>query len=97
MALLERSTIEADHGELVGRDPRTLTPADFAEADVELRPVFKSIRAKCLDCCAGDQSEVRKCVSVRCPLWPMRMGRFPKALRAALREDETQTNGESDV
>ena len=88
MGLLERSTIEIDRGELVGRDPRTLKPSDFAEAGVEIRPTMKAIRAKCLDCCAGDQSEVRKCVSVSCPLWAMRMGRFPAALRAALRDDE---------
>ena len=86
MGLLERSTIEADGGELVGRDPRKLTPADFAEAGVELQPLMKAVRAKCLDCCGGNVAEVRKCVSIRCALWPMRMGNFPRTLRAALRD-----------
>ncbi len=36
---------------------------------------MKSIRAKCLDCCAGQQAEVRRCHIKRCPLWRYRMGR----------------------
>ena len=35
------------------------------------------IRAKCLDCSAGQQSEVRRCTAVKCPLWPYRMGSNP--------------------
>lgn len=92
MALLEPSTVEADGGELVGRDPRHLTPADFAEAGVELMPTMKAVRAKCIDCSGGNAAEARKCTAVRCPLWPMRMGRFPAKLRAALRNDEEETD-----
>jgi hypothetical protein len=40
-------------------------------------PIMHVIRAKCLDCCCGQQSEVRKCTAVRCPLWPYRMGTNP--------------------
>lgn len=53
----------------------------------------KAIRAKCLDCCGNQEAEVRKCVSVTCPLWPMRMGSLPKALRKGLKGEEvSETN-----
>lgn len=42
----------------------------------------KAIRLKCLDCCAGQAAEVRKCPAVDCPLWRYRMGR-------EIRDDET--------
>lgn len=35
----------------------------------------KAIRLKCLDCCAGNSAEVRKCPSEHCPLWRYRMGK----------------------
>ena len=35
----------------------------------------KAIRLKCLDCCAGQAAEVRKCPAVDCLLWRFRMGR----------------------
>jgi len=94
MALLEKSPYETDDGELIGRDPRLTTPADYDAAGVTLRPTFKAIRAKCVDCCGGNATEVRKCVAITCPLWPMRMGRFPSALRKALRADPDEEGGE---
>lgn len=39
---------------------------------------IKSIRAKCLDCCCSQPSEVRLCPAENCPLWPYRMGKRPK-------------------
>jgi hypothetical protein len=35
----------------------------------------KAIRLKCLDCCCGQATEVRKCPAEDCPLWRFRMGR----------------------
>lgn len=35
----------------------------------------KAIRLKCIDCCAGNMAEVRKCPVENCPLWRYRMGR----------------------
>ena len=35
----------------------------------------KAIRLKCLDCCAGQSAEVRKCQATHCPLWRYRMGK----------------------
>lgn len=40
-------------------------------------PLLAVIRAKCLDCCAGQVGEIRKCVSESCVLWPYRMGDNP--------------------
>lgn len=45
---------------------------------MHLTPV-KAIRTKCLDCCCGHPSEVRICTAVKCPLYPYRMGKRPKA------------------
>ncbi len=41
-----------------------------------LRPL-KAIRAKCLDCCAGQVKEIRLCPLTQCALWPYRMGKRP--------------------
>ena len=35
----------------------------------------KAIRLKCIDCCAGNMAEVRRCPAVDCPLWRYRMGK----------------------
>ena len=35
----------------------------------------KAIRLKCLDCCCGNNAEVRLCHATKCPLWRYRMGR----------------------
>ncbi len=73
-ALLQRSANAEDQGELVGRDPRKIAPADWRAAGVEPSGVMQAIRAKCLDCVCHQPGEVRKCVAVTCPLWPFRMG-----------------------
>jgi hypothetical protein len=43
-----------------------------------LTPI-KAIRAKCLDCCCGQKTEVKLCTSKNCALHPYRMGHRPKA------------------
>ena len=43
----------------------------------ELTPL-KAIRAKCLDCSAGQPKEVRLCVIPGCPLYQYRFGKNPK-------------------
>ena len=42
-----------------------------------LTPV-KAIRAKCLDCCGLQWSEVKVCPIKSCPLYPYRLGKRPK-------------------
>jgi len=39
---------------------------------------LKSIRKKCLECCAGGVKEVKMCQSTDCPLWGLRMGSNPR-------------------
>jgi len=34
----------------------------------------QAIRAKCLDCCCGQYTEVKKCTVTKCPLWIYRLG-----------------------
>jgi len=37
----------------------------------------RAIRAKCLDCCGGQQREVRLCTATQCALWAYRPGTAP--------------------
>ena len=70
--MLER---DAD-GHLIGRDPRDLTAEQLIAAGAE-PAILKAVRAKCLDCCCEQPTEVRKCTAVDCALWPYRLGRNP--------------------
>jgi hypothetical protein len=74
-------------GKVVGRDPRRMTPAELATLGHSKQPSLAVIRAKCLDCCAGEASEVRKCVAISCSHWPYRMGTNPFARRELSEED----------
>lgn len=38
---------------------------------------IKAIRAKCIDCCAGDKNEVKLCTCPDCALYPFRLGKNP--------------------
>jgi hypothetical protein len=80
--LLEVSPYESDGGELVGKDPRQVPEDVWLQSGLSLTTGLKAIRAKCLDC-ADNYSEVRKCVQIECPLWPLRMGSVPKGFRSA--------------
>lgn len=33
----------------------------------------RAIREKCLDCCYGQEGEVRRCAIKKCSLWPYRI------------------------
>jgi len=61
----------------IGRDPRTLEISALNNGGFFQQSLLKVIREKCLDCCGGSASEVRKCVCVSCPLWPYRMNKNP--------------------
>lgn len=70
---LEVSPYQCDGGEKIGVDPRYLD----RETLLLLGPVIslvKVIRARCINCCMEDQSEVRKCTAIDCPSWRYRMG-----------------------
>jgi hypothetical protein len=74
--LLEISGSEADGGELICKDPRKVSPEILSLYHREPNPLL-ALRARCLDCCCGIASEVRKCVAIGCPSWPFRMGTNP--------------------
>lgn len=69
--------IDAVEGRFVGRDPRQMSVADLAALGIEVSPILSVIREKCLDCCGGQQSEVRRCTAIKCALWPYRMNHNP--------------------
>lgn len=39
---------------------------------------MKAIRAKCVECCAGNVREVSKCTIEKCALYPYKSGHRPK-------------------
>ncbi|GLQ25136.1 hypothetical protein GCM10007853_30100 [Algimonas ampicilliniresistens] len=71
---LEVSPYDADRGEKVGVNPASLSKREILDLGHPPSPI-KAIRAKCLDCCGGVISEVRKCTALGCALWPLRMGK----------------------
>jgi hypothetical protein len=78
--LTEPSQIEADGGELIGRDPRQLskeTLAKYYPVEPGGAGNGRVVRAKCLDCCCYQEAEIRKCTALACALWPYRMGTNP--------------------
>lgn len=69
--------IDPVEGETVGRDPRGMSEAELNALGHAKSRIIGVIRAKCLDCCGGQPSEVRRCVLTSCPLWPYRMNTNP--------------------
>jgi hypothetical protein len=67
---------EPDGEWLIGRDPRAMTQAELRAMSHEPMSPMQAIRVKCLDC-ATTADEVRKCVVMTCPSWPMRTGKNP--------------------
>ena len=51
----------------------TLTGYDFSVDEPLSRT--RAIRQKCIECCAGNAAEVRRCHITDCTLWPWRLGR----------------------
>lgn len=77
MASMEMHLEQSQTGEVIGRDPRTMSEDDLRLLGHEGGPLLAAIRARCLDCCAGSVAEVRSCVSGTCALWPYRMNKNP--------------------
>ena len=64
-------------GMMIGRDPRVLLVKDLEAIGHRPMSAQEALRLRCVDCCAGVFSEVRKCTAVACPSWPFRMGKSP--------------------
>lgn len=58
------------------RQPKKEISRDLDKTIIKLTAI-KAIRAKCLDCCAGQAAEVRECLCNDCPLYGFRMGKNP--------------------
>lgn len=65
-------------------------------AETKLTPL-KAIRAKCLDCCCQQASEVRICTITECPLHPYRMGRNPSRAGIGKRDFGNKVRMQNDV
>ena len=85
--MMEKSSFQADEGELIGKHPADV-PLENLSLKFRAQNPLKAIRGKCLDCCCGSATEVRKCMSVDCPSWPFRMGTNPFRKRSVLSEEE---------
>ena len=64
---------------LIGRDPRRLTAAQLEALGHSKQPLLRVIRTNCIECCAGNEAEVRRCGMRWCPFWPYRMASNPFA------------------
>jgi hypothetical protein len=69
--------LEIDGRYPIGRDPREMTRVELEALVHGKKPLLRVIRARCLDCCCYQESEVRKCTAVRCANWPYRMATDP--------------------
>lgn len=49
---------------------------------------MQAIRAKCLDCCCNNHTEVRLCPSTDCPLHSFRSGHYADRPKRVLSEEE---------
>ena len=73
----QKALLEKRDGWDVGRDPRRVSREDLIAAGHKPMSPLKALRARCIDCCADQPSEVRLCTAVACPSWPFRMGANP--------------------
>ena len=78
-----------DGGELIGADPRKV-PLPILSLYHRAKSPLKAIRERCLDCCCGQPTEVRKCTAVNCSSWPFRMGVNPFREKRVLSDDQKQ-------
>ena len=70
---LEPSPNSTDGGNLIGKDPREIPQAVLRQLGGPQSPI-DAIRGFCIECSGGNAAEARKCVAIKCPLWPFRMG-----------------------
>jgi hypothetical protein len=71
----------ADH-----QQPVATAKQGYLELGYVQTRVLSAIRAKCIDCSGGSALEVKLCRSVRCALFPFRLGSNPWRKESAPRE-----------
>jgi hypothetical protein len=77
MAMQTLIVRDASGRETRGVDPRRVDLTALRAAGHHGGSMMRVIRAKCLDCSAGNRAEVAACTAVGCALWPYRMGSNP--------------------
>jgi hypothetical protein len=83
-----------EDGFFEGCDPRQIPTSVLEEIGHKATPVLGVLRAHCLDC-SHSVSEVRRCTSVSCALWPYRMGTNPfRAERSEAQRAADQAAGD---
>ena len=55
--------------------------------------LLKSIRRKCIDCCAGQMAEVRHCPVQTCYLWRFRFGMDPTPAKTGFAKNPSSRRG----
>lgn len=69
------------------------TISDLSLDEYQHSPL-KAIRAKCLDCCCGQVSEIKVCPAVKCPLFPYRFGKNPFRVKRELTQEQRELAAE---
>jgi hypothetical protein len=77
MNAAQKALLEKRDGWDVGRHPRQVSRDGLIAAGHRPISPLKALRARCIDCKAGELSRVRKCDHLDCPAWPYRMGTNP--------------------
>jgi hypothetical protein len=63
-------------------------PSEILSLKFRAKNPLEAIRARCLDCCCDQPSEVRKCVAIDCPSWPFRVGTNPFRAKRSLSDEQ---------
>ena len=67
-----------------------LEDAEAEDGNAKVMTPMKAIRAKCLDCCGGQYSEVKMCPCTNCPLHDFRLGKNPNRKPRNLTEEQRE-------
>lgn len=63
---------------------------EIEEGNTKAITPMKAIRAKCLDCCGGQYSEVKQCPCTNCPLYDFRLGKNPNRKPRNLTDEQRE-------
>ena len=67
-----------------------LEDTEAEDGNAKVMTPMKAIRAKCLDCCGGQYSEVKMCPCTNCPLYDFRLGKNPNRKPRNLTEEQRE-------
>ena len=76
--------------ELEDTEINTEVETDTEEENSKAMTPMKAIRAKCLDCCGGQYTEVKQCPCTNCPLYDFRLGKNPNRKPRNLTEEQRE-------